>query len=121
MSDLLETASSWLGGVLATHASQTGSYSRRATTLAGVTFTVAETRWEAGGESLVVDWQGIDCIITIDSTSALLAAFGIPQRGDRLTWGSEVYEIRAPEGMPPWRYSDRYDQRIRAHAVRVAE
>ena len=116
MSDVLQAGNTWLGTVLQSHASRTVTYSRGSTTLTTVTATKAGTDFGVSGDIVLTDWQGQDWIIDI---AELAATFTVPARGDKITDGSDVFEVMAPEGLREWRYSDPYQLRFRVHTKEV--
>lgn len=62
-----------------------------------------------------------DADFLIPVSALVLAAVAVqPSRGDRVTWAGLVYEIVAPGGDPPWRYSDQTRTVYRIHCKRVS-
>ena len=121
MTDLLETSSAWLDDQRRRFLSRTVTYSRGDTS-AEVLVTVGRTIFDvtdAGG--FVQQWQSRDFLIA----TADLAAFGLPERGDRITETqgeqSFVYEVMAPAGETPWRWSNPYRKTLRIHTKQVSE
>ncbi len=124
MADLLRTGTAWLAGKLKAVASQAVSY-RRGSASVSLHATV--------GSSLlkVTDTFGNVQVVRTERdylfTAADLVLSGIrttPQRGDVIddaTSGVTAhYEILAPDGEPPWRYSDPAETMIRVHTKKVA-
>lgn len=124
MTDLLQSAVTWLRGVREAHMSRTVTY-RRGSTTAALTATVGQTMFRIGTD------YGADMIVRmrdyVISAAALTAAgFGEPEDGDEIdeTVGSTVYTFEAMgpgNGEPSWRWSDPDRQQVRVHTKQTAE
>lgn len=119
MADLLQTGSAWLRSQRRAHISHTVTYARGALS-ARVQATVGQTSFQVdSGYGLFQEVTSRDFIIDVDD----LAAFGEPQRGDRVTetlnGSNEVFEILAPGTEPHFEYSDRDRAVFRIHTKHV--
>jgi hypothetical protein len=91
------------------------TYARGATT-AAVTAVPGRTNFrtsDANGRS-VIERSDADFTILV----AALTAFGEPAVGDRITWGSGVYEVYSPTGEPCFRTADQFGYSYRIHTRR---
>lgn len=116
MVDLLKTGSDWLAGVFKTSASRSVVYSR-GTTSATVSATIGRSTWELEtSPGIIVRYESRDFLIQ----TADLVAFGEPQRNDKITEDSAVYEVMGPGASQPYfRYSDQYFKVLRIHTKKV--
>ena len=120
MTDLLETSSAWLDGQRKQFLSRTVTYARGEAS-AEVLATVGRTIFDVTDSSgLLQQWQSRDFLIAAED----LAGFGLPEGGDRITeaQGEQtfVYEVMAPSGETPWRWSDPYRKTLRIHTKQVS-
>ena len=124
MANILQTGATWLSGRLATYASVPVRYCRNGQEVAlSVTLGKQLLRVADGFGGTRVEWTDADVIFP----AADLALGGVtvePRRGDEVRIArddgkDDVYEVRGPDGEPPWRYSDPHHQMIRAHLVKV--
>lgn len=119
MTDLLQTASTWISGQLKEHVSQTVTF-RRGTQTVSVQATIGNTLFESHGElGPTVQVKTRDYLIeTADLVLGGLAV--LPQRDDEIvdTDGS-VYLILPSDDGVYWRDSDPYRVRIRVHTKQV--
>lgn len=120
---MLHKGAEWLNRKLKQHAGETLVYSRGAhsveitapkgKTLLSITDGLGGTR---------IEWTDADFLI-MASELILNGAQVEPERGDRITHtvdgASTVYEVRAPQGEPPWRWSDSFNVTMRVHAKKV--
>lgn len=131
MTDLLRKASNWLEGKRKAYAASTVTY-YRGELVAEVEATIGSTTFdvETGG-------GGIETIVSrdflilradleleeFDGGELVGSEVVLPARGDKIkeTVGSEtfVYEVMAPGGEPPWRYSDPWRKTLRIHTKHV--
>ena len=119
MTDLLETSSAWLDDQRKRFLSRTVTYSRGETS-AEVLVTVGRTIFDVTDASgFVQQCQSRDFLVAVED----LAAFGVPERGDRIaeTQGERtfVYEVMAPGKEDCWRFSDPYRVTLRVHTKKV--
>jgi len=119
MADLLEQSSAWLDGQRRTFLAKAVTYCRGQAE-AEVPATVGRTTFDVADEyGVTQQWESRDYLITAED----LASFGLPERGDRITEAvdgqSLVYEVLAPGGQTPWRWSDPYHRTLRIHTKQV--
>lgn len=120
MADLLEQASQWLDDQRRLFLSRLVTYSRGGV-VQEVLATVGKTEFEVADDyGIVQQWQSRDFLVSAED----MVAFGLPERGDRITdtvdGRSFVYEVLAPAGRTPWRWSDGYRRTLRIHTKEVA-
>ena len=123
MPDLLQTGSDWLADQLKTHASRAVVYVRGAEQVA-VQAVVGRTllKLSDGAGGVRMEWTDRDFLI---QAADLVLGGGpvLPQRGDvvRETVGTTtfVYEVMAPSGEPPWRWSDVFRKVLRIHTKQI--
>lgn len=125
MGDLLERGSAFLDDQRHAHMSRPVVY-QRGDVSAELQATIGRTEFEQvdeGGAGLIHRIESRDFLIR---TADLDLGDGpvLPKAGDRLreTVGTSVfvYEVNAPGGQPPWRYSDPYRKAIRIHTKHIA-
>jgi len=118
MTDLLERGAAWLDQQRARHLTRTVTYLRGGDSV-DLPATIGQTTFEQADEYGVIHrTQSRDYLI-----SAADLVFGgaqaQPRAGDRIreTRGAQVllYEVMAPGGEPPWRYSDPHRKTLRIH------
>jgi hypothetical protein len=121
--DLLQTGSDWLADQLKTHASRPVVYVRGAEQVA-VQAVVGRTllKLSDGDGGVRMEWTDRDFLI--QAADLVIAGNPVlPQRGDRIreTAGATVfvYEVMAPGGEPPWRWSDVFRKVLRIRAKQV--
>jgi len=117
--DLLEQSSAWLDDQRRKYLSRTVVYSRAGDSTE-VLATVGRTTFDVSDEyGIAQHWESRDYLVL----AADLAGFGLPQRGDRITetvsGQTLVYEVLAPGGETPWRWSDAYHRTLRIHTKQV--
>jgi len=118
VADMLADGASWLTSQLKAAAGRSVTY-RRAGEEVDVIATIGESRFEAAGQSGVLEqWESRDYLI---STADL--PFGDPERGDRIVevQAGEVveYECSSPRGVPEWHYGDAFRSIVRVHTTQV--
>jgi hypothetical protein len=122
--DLMARGASWLSGKLKAHASEPIVYSRGADALAlCATFGRKLFQLDDGQGGIVMEWTDRDFLVPAADLD-----FGagpvLPERGDRVEVATDegtvlVYEVLAPGGEPPWRWSDPFRRTLRIHAKHV--
>lgn len=124
MTDLLEKASDWLGGVLRTHVAQRVEI-RRGTDKAYLSASFGRTEWEVfDAENILVRTESRDFGI-LARDYAFNGTRTEPQRGDEIRWfyngTTYVYRV-VPFGTEEmcFRYVDRYRRKIRVYAKEVS-
>ncbi len=123
MGDLLEQGAAFLDDQRHRHMSRPVVY-RRGTDEKEVQATIGRTEFEQADEAgLIHRVESRDFLIR--ATDLDLGAGPIqPRAGDQVRemQGSQglVYEVNAPGGQPPWRYSDPYRRVMRVHTKFVS-
>jgi hypothetical protein len=114
MPDLLHFGLDWLAGKLKEHASRTVVY-RRGGNQVSVQATIGRTLMKiAVDEGVRMEWTDRDFLIV--AADLVLAGNRIdPLRGDQVIDAGRVYEVMAPGGEPPWRWSDPFGHMLRIH------
>ncbi|MBX3384592.1 MAG: hypothetical protein KF864_13900 [Phycisphaeraceae bacterium] len=126
MGDLLDRGAAFLDAQRHQHLSRPVLY-RRGTDEKEVQATIGKTEFEqvddVGGAGLIHRVESRDFLVR---TAELDLGAGpiLPQAGDQVreTVGTSVfvYEVNAPGGQPPWRYSDPYRRVLRIHTKHIA-
>jgi hypothetical protein len=119
--DLLALGTSWLAGQLSAHASRPVSYARGAHSVA-LDATLGRTlfKLDDGEGGILMEWSDRDFLIP----GAMLVLAGqpsTPARGDTITLDGRTYEVLAPGGEPPWRWSDPHRVLLRVHTKLIEE
>jgi len=122
MPDLLEQGAAWLEDQRTRHLSRTVTYLRGGDSV-DVAATIGRTEFEQADEYGVVHrTESRDFLVLTDSL-VLGDKAVLPQAGDRIreTVGDQIflYEVMAPGGEPPCRYSDPYRRTLRIHTKHV--
>lgn len=125
MGDLLDRGAAFLDAERHQHLSRPVLY-RRGTDEKEVQATIGKTEFEqvddVGGAGLIHRVESRDFLVR---TAELDLGGGpiLPRAGDQVreTVGTSVfvYEVNAPGGQPPWRYSDPYRRVIRIHTKHI--
>ncbi|KAA0215773.1 MAG: hypothetical protein DYG94_06405 [Leptolyngbya sp. PLA3] len=122
MADLLEQGASWLDDQRHAHMARTVVYGRDAAQVE-LSATIGRTEFEQADEAGLIH--------RIESRDFLVRAADLdlgdgptlPKTGDRVreVLGSRVfvYEVNAPGGQPPWRFSDPYRKALRIHTKHI--
>ena len=125
MGDLLDRGAAFLDAERHQHLSRPVLY-RRGTDEKEVQATIGKTEFEQ-----VDDVRGAGLIHRVESRDFLVrtaeldlgAGPILPRAGDQVreTVGTAVfvYEVNAPGGQPPWRYSDPYRRVLRIHTKHI--
>lgn len=123
MADLLEQGASFLDTQRHVHMTRPVVY-RRGAAQVEINATIGRTEFEQANEAgLIHRIESRDFLLR---TADLNLGDGptLPRDGDRIreTVGSSVfvYEVNAPGGQPPWRYSDPYRKALRIHTKHIA-
>lgn len=122
MGDLLEHGAAFLEDQRHRHMSRTVVY-QRGTEAKEVQATVGKTEFEQADDAgLIHRTESRDFLIrTVDLN--LGSGPILPRAGDQLreTVGTSVfvYEVNAPGGQPPFRYSDPYRKALRIHTKHI--
>lgn len=72
------------------------------------------------GSPILTNVQAHDWIFT--PTDLVISSASVtPAEGDRIVDGSVTYLVQAPaQGLPCWRFTDHYRNRVRVHTKRIA-
>ncbi|MBX3404563.1 MAG: hypothetical protein KF699_14220 [Phycisphaeraceae bacterium] len=122
MGDLLDRGSAFLDDQRHKHMSRTVIYQRGAESKE-VQATIGRTEFEQADDAgLIHRTESRDFLIRAADLD-LGAGPVLPRAGDRVseTVGTSVivYEVNAPGGQPPWRYSDPYRRVLRVHTKHI--
>lgn len=116
--DLLSAGLSWLSTQQRASVSQTVTYSRAAQTKS-LAATLANTEFVGeGADGVVLRWQSQDFLISA-ADLILGGSTTLPRTGDRITWGTEVYEVLPPDGGECFKRCDPAGVRLRIHTKRI--
>lgn len=118
MTDLLERGAAWLDQQRSRHLTRTVTY-LRGTDSVDLPATIGQTTFEQADEyGALRRTQSRDYLISA-ADLVLAGTVEQPKAGDRIreTVGEQVflYEVMAPGGEPPWRFSDPYRRTLRIH------
>lgn len=127
MADLIQKGLAWLDDQRHAHMTQTVLYVRdteNASYVVELLATIGTTEFEQVDEfGIVRKLQSRDFLIRA-ADLVLNSELTLPKSGDRVreTVGTQtfVYEVMAPGGEPPWRYSDPYRKTLRIHTKHVS-
>ncbi len=116
--DLLEKSAAWLQDQRTRHLSRTVTYLRGGDSV-DLPATIGRTEFEQADEYGVVHRTQSRDFLVLAADLVLGGAPTLPQAGDRIreSVGDQtfLYEVMAPAGEPPWRYSDPYRKALRIH------
>ncbi len=122
MADLLRQGAAWLDCQRHTHLTQTVRYQRGADSVE-LSATIGRTEFEQADEYGVLHRIEARDYIIRAADLVLGGETVLPKAGDQIheTEGAvtHVYEVMAPGGEPPWRYSDPYRVALRVHTKHV--
>lgn len=118
MADLLEQAASWLGNQRKRFLSRPVTYCRGQQSLE-IQATVGQTTFEIDDQYGAIEkWQSRDFLVV--AADLVLGGMVVePQRGDKITDGSKVYEVLAPGKEDVFRLSDPYGATLRIHTKQI--
>ena len=127
MADVIQKGLAWLDEQRHAHMTRTVLYVRdteNASYIVELLATIGRTEFEQVDEfGIVHKLQSRDFLIRA-ADLVLNSELTLPKAGDRIreTVGAQtfVYEVMAPGGEPPWRYSDPYRKTLRVHTKHVA-
>ena len=118
MSNLLEQGAAWLDEQRTRHLSRTVTYVRAGDSV-DLAATIGRTAFEQADEYGVIHRTESRDFLVRAADLVLAGQAELPRAGDRIreTAGTQifVYEVMAPGGEPPWRYSDPYRRTLRIH------
>ncbi len=122
MSDLLERGTTWLEDQRTRHLSRTVTYLRGGDSV-DVAATLGRTVFEQADEYGIVHRTEARDFLVLTADLVLSGTAVLPKTGDHIREpaGDQIfiYEVMAPGGEPPWRYSDSYRQALRIHTKHV--
>jgi len=123
MADLLQQGAAFLDDQRHAHLTRTVTYERGASTV-DLAATVGRTVYEQADESgFIRKIESRDFLVrrtdlVLDGSAAL------PRAGDRVRetdgFETQIFEVMAPGGEPPFRFSDPYRNTLRIHTKHVA-
>lgn len=118
MPDLLEQGAAWLEDQRTRHMSRTVTYLRGGDGV-DLPATIGRTEFEQADEYGVIHRTQARDFLVLAADLVLGGVPTLPQAGDRIreSVGDQIflYEVMAPGGEPPWRYSDPYRTALRIH------
>lgn len=122
MPDLLEQGAAWLEDQRTRHMSRTVTYLRGGDSV-DLAATIGRTEFEQADEYGVVHRTESRDFLVLSAALVLAGKAVLPLAGDRVreTDGDQIfiYEVMAPGGEPPFRYSDAYRRTLRIHTKHV--
>jgi hypothetical protein len=122
MPDLLEQGAAWLESQRTRHMARIVTYVRGEGRV-DVAATIGKTTFEQADEYGVIHRTESRDFLVLTAVLVLAGTSTLPKAGDRIreTAGDQVfvYEVLAPGGEPPWRYSDPYRKTLRIHTKHV--
>ena len=122
MPNLLDTGAAWLADQRHKHMTKSVVY-RHGDVGIVLSATIGRTEFASDAADPVIEtWQSRDYIVrTADLTFGGVVL--LPSRGDRIEESdgavTQVYEVMAPGGQPPWRYADDFRRELRIHTKHV--
>lgn len=123
MADLLEQGAAFLNDRRHTHLTRTVTYERGADSV-DLAATVGRTVFEQADESGFIRRVESRDFLVRRTDLVLGGSETLPKAGDRVREAdgalTQVYEVMAPGGEPPLRFSDPYRKVLRIHAKHVA-
>ena len=123
MADLLAKGAAWLEQQRNTHYASPVTY-QRGTATVELNATIGRTAFQQADEYGVVHHTESRDFLVLTAALVLGGSPALPQAGDRILEADGtktlVYEVMAPNGEPPWRYSDPYRTTLRIHTKHVA-
>ena len=122
MADLLEKGAAWLEDRRTRHLTRTVTYVRGEDSVS-VAATIGKTTFEQADEYGVIHRTESRDFLVLTADLVLDGSPTLPKAGDRIREADGdqvfVYEVLAPGGEPPWRYSDPYRRTLRIHTKHV--
>lgn len=115
MADLIADGAGWLADKLIEHASQTVTYTRAAASVS-VSAVIGRSEFEQTDGEAITRFRSVDFLIRPEDL-VLSGSAATPARGDRITWGTGVYEVMDSGGRPANR--DEHGTLWRIHTKQV--
>lgn len=123
MADLLQHGAAFVDGRRHTHLTRTVTYQRGAGSV-DLAATVGRTVFEQADESGFIRRVESRDFLVRRTDLVLDGSHTLPKAGDRVREPdgpqTQVYEVMAPGGEPPFRFSDPYRKVLRIHTKHVA-
>lgn len=123
MADLLQHGAAFVDGRRHTHLTRTVTYQRGAGSV-DLAATVGRTVFEQADESGFIRRVESRDFLVRRTDLVLDGSQTLPKAGDRVREPdgpqTQVYEVMAPGGEPPFRFSDPYRKVLRIHTKHVA-
>ena len=123
MADLLEQGAAFLDDRRHTHLTRTVAYQRGADSV-DLAATIGRTVFEQADESGFIRKVESRDFLVRRADLVLGGAETLPKAGDRVREAdgglTQIYEVMAPGGEPPSRFSDPYRKVLRIHSKHVA-
>ena len=122
MGDLLDRGAAFLDAQRHQHLSRPVVY-RRGTDEKEVQTTIGKTEFEQADDAGLIHRVESRDFLVRTADMDLGSGLTLPRAGDQVreTVGTAVfvYEVNAPGGQPPWRYSDPYRRVLRIHTKHI--
>jgi len=115
MSDLLQSAIEYLDDVRKDYMSQSIVYDRGGSTLTIVGTPSTQEFQIDNLDGTITTMASTEWIVTVSD----LAGVAPPKRGDKITWGTRVFEVMGPGGGPVYEDADPYQQCYKIHTKYV--
>ena len=117
--DLLAQGSAWLEDQRTRFMTRSVTYTRGSQTVT-VAATIGKSTFDvADGDGAIIQLHTRDFLI-LAADLVLAGQRTTPHVGDRIHDAGVVFEVLAPGGEAPWRWSDPYRQTLRIHTKQVA-
>ena len=124
MTDLLKEGSDWLEDQRTDFLSRTVTYQRDPDEV-DVLATVGRTVFRVDGAYGLNQRHEMRDYLILAADLILAAVETLPKAGDKIREEqgavAYIYEVMAPGGEPPWRYSDLYRKTLRIHTKQVGQ
>jgi len=118
VTDLLAKGAAWLENQRHQHLTRTITYVRAAESVE-ISATIGRTEFEQADEYGAVRRTEARDYLVRTADLVIAGEQVLPKAGDRIRESDAsvtfIYEVMAPGGEPPWRYSDPYRQTLRIH------
>ncbi|MCI0364940.1 MAG: hypothetical protein L0219_13765 [Phycisphaerales bacterium] len=123
MADLLEQGSAWLEDQRNAHMTRAVVYQRSGENVE-LPATIGRTVFEQADEFGIIHKLESRDFLLLRTDLVLSGVQTLPKAGDRVRDpdgdDTQVYEVMAPGGEPPFRYSDPYRKTLRIHTKHIA-
>jgi hypothetical protein len=122
MTDMLEQGSAWLEDQRNTHMTRTVVY-QRGGDIIELPATIGRSVFEQADEFGIIHKLESRDFLVLSTDLVLSGVQTRPKAGDRVHDpdgdNTQVYEVMAPGGEPPFRYSDPYRKTLRIHTKHI--